>query len=190
MLRTIVAVKSLFSSKEAGKLIQWDEQFIKNLCLTEEKPKCDEKIFEFAVLNLISLAGYEVIFTGKGVNTKGIDMLAFRPESSNIIIISCTISNDIGNKIGTILPQINMLKKQLGNYKLIPVIVSPINDNDIRSTHKTDLAEHEIALLLSYDLKKIFDEIQKNSGKEFKDFFQNYILGKIPHKSRRGDMVS
>jgi hypothetical protein len=183
----LIAIKSLMH-REYGESESADEQFKRNLGLFRDRKGKSAEAFESAILNLMSLAGCETIFLGKGVDAKGIDILAFLPETNNIIVISCTISNKIDNKIETLLPQLNMLKKQLEDYQLIPAIFSPIAFEDTVFTNRTNLAEHQIALLLPDDINKIYEEIQKNSRKELREFLLKYIKDKIPFRTKPGGM--
>jgi len=140
----------------------------------------DEKAFESAVLNLMSIAGFEVIFAGKGFDAQGIDILAFSPSSSDVIVISCTISNDIREKIRTLLPQINKLKNQLENYELIPAIFSPINPENIVHSDKENARKHKVSLLPSDGIREIYQTIQTTPVSKIKDIVLDYIKSRIP----------
>ena len=174
----LVAIESLFSKRERGELIEGKRIFERNLGLETKVP--DEKAFESAVLNLMSIAGFEVIFAGKGFDAQGIDILAFSPNSSDVIVISCTIGNNIGEKIRTLLPQINKLKNQLENYELIPTIFSPIKPEDIVYSDKMNACEHKVSLLLSDDIRKIYQTIQTTPVSKIKDVVLDYIKSRIP----------
>ena len=116
-------------------------------------------------INLMSLAGFEVIFLGKGINSSGIDIIGFHPSEHKILAVSCTISNNIGDKIQTILVQTNRLRAHLKDYEIIPVIIAAVSLNDIRSTHIEDARNHQMSLILSLEIKRIYEEIQRNNGK-------------------------
>jgi hypothetical protein len=170
-----IVIEPLFSKRERGELTSGKRIFERNIGLETKVPS--EDAFESAILNLMSVAGFEVIFAGKGFAAQGIDILAFC--DSNVVVISCTIGNDIRKKIRTLLPQINKLKKQLENYELIPAIFSPSNPEDIIYSDKMDVHEHKVALLLSHEIKEIYQAIQTTSVSKIREFVLNYIKSKM-----------
>ena len=172
-----IVIDPLFSRRESGELMGGERIFERYLGIETEV--LDSNAFELIILNLMSIAGFHVIFTGKRFDSKGIDMLAFSPDSSDIIVMSCTITNNIREKIRTLLPQINKLKKQLENYELIPAIFSPINSNDIINSDKTEASEHKVSLLLSQEIKEIYQAIQTTSVSEIREFVLNYIKSRM-----------
>lgn len=167
----------LFSKMDSGNTLDGTKIFERNLGLVEKKPSADA--FESAVLNLMSIAGFEVVFAGKGFDAQGIDILAFSPDSQDVITISCTIGNDIRKKIRTFLPQINQLKTQLNDYELTPAIFAPINPEDIINSDRNDATDQQISLLLSREIEEIYRALQTTSVSEIKKFVLNYVKDRI-----------
>ena len=170
-----IVIEPLFSKREGGELTSGKRIFERNIGLETKVPSGDA--FESAISNLMSVAGFEVIFAGKGFAAQGIDILAFC--YLDVVVISCTIGNDIREKIRTLLPQINKLKEQLENYELIPAIFSPSNPEDIIYSDKMDVHEHKVALLLSHEIKEIYQAIQTTSVSKIREFVLNYIKSRM-----------
>lgn len=185
----LIVFNLLHNSKESNRTISSDEQFRRNLCMIDNKslsnnkgvPRHVEDRFELAILNLLGLAGYAVLFLGKGVDTQGIDIVAFSQKSDSVLVVSCTVSNNIGEKIRTILPQINRLKKSLRDFQLIPAIFTPIDYDDIIATDKTNLAEHRISIIHRFIIEDILKEYQTISSEKLGLLILKHITDNIPY---------
>ena len=181
------AFNLLFTHIESGTIKTADEIFNKNLGLNAGRAEHGDR-FELAILNLMSLAGFEVLFLGKGINSSGVDIIGFHPGEHKVLAISCTISNNIGDKIQTLLIQTNKLRAHFNDYEIIPVIISAISLKDIRITHIDDARNHQMSLVLTPEIKRIYEEIQKNNGKEIRDFVIKIMREKIPMNKNSGNI--
>ena len=167
----------LYSRTEQGNKIQGTEIFKKNLGIESEVS--DEKRFEIAVSNLMSLAGFQIVFSGKGFELTGVDTLAFSIETQEVLVISSTIANNIGDKVRTLLNQINKLEKELEGFDLIPSILSPIEKEIVKKSDFDDAEYHKIALLLNFEIKRIFEKIQTTPVSEIKQVILDEIKSNI-----------
>ena len=80
------------------------------------------------------------------MGVQGIDTIALSRPTNKIVAISVTTSNNIREKIRTMLPQLNRLRNELNNSGVVPAIFSPIDPSDkaLRAERqvKIDLAAH------------------------------------------------
>lgn len=114
------------------------------------------KYFEVAVSHLLSSMGFSVFFLGQPLSKKGIDVVAICPDSGRVLVVSAHVSNDIREKIRTMLPEINRLKDSLQGIQLTPAIFSPVSVDDILAGDKNDAKTHGVVLILHSQLEELF----------------------------------
>lgn len=158
----------------------------------------DANYFEVAVANAMSTAGWLVQWYGDdhfrvpshsddvpGAQYKEIDIIAYRPDNSQILFIECT-NNDISNK-EQVLDRTEAISTELGDYLLrtemglltaqqcIPCIAIPQLPEELNDDVVHNLEENGITILHSDRLKAIYDASQDTAGTvdadtEFIDF--------------------
>lgn len=113
--------------------------------------------FELSVSYLLSAIGFQVFFLGQPIHKKGIDLVALLPNKNKLLIISAHISNDIGEKIRTLIPELNKLIASLPGIQLIPAIFSPVKIDEIKKSDRSDAVSHGIALVLHDQIEQLFN---------------------------------
>ena len=80
----LTVIHSLFSKRKGGVLQSGKLRFEEYLGLKGEIKRSDG--FEIAILNLMSILGFEVIFSGTGLDAQGVDVIALAPEFQGVFI--------------------------------------------------------------------------------------------------------
>ncbi|MEW6142467.1 MAG: hypothetical protein AB1597_04825 [Chloroflexota bacterium] len=152
------AMNVVLSKREGGQILYAEELLRRSLGLTAKGT--DSGRFESAVHNLFGCLGYSCIFTGREWGTEGIDTLAFGPGlDDKVLAVSVTTSNNIAEKIRTMLLQLENLKRGIGNIAVIPVICASITSDCVLHSDWVNLKAHNISLLLLPQLQQILDDI-------------------------------
>ena len=151
------AMNLVLSRREGGQVLYAEELLRRSLGLTSRVT--DSGRFESAVHNLLGCLGYSCIFTGREWGTEGIDTLAFGPELDKVLAVSVTTSNNIAEKIRTMLPQLENLKRGVENVTVIPVICASITSDSVMHSDWENLKAHKISLLLLPQLQQMVDDI-------------------------------
>jgi hypothetical protein len=151
------AMNLVLSRREGGQVLYAEELLRRSLGLTARVT--DSGRFESAVHNLLGCLGYSCIFTGREWGTEGIDTLAFGPGLDKVLAVSVTTSNNIAEKIRTMLLQLENLKRGIENVTVIPVICASITSDSVMHSDWENLKAHKISLLLLPQLQQIVDDI-------------------------------
>ncbi len=159
-----IALKYLLSRYQEGQLINGEDVFQEKLGLKGEVK--DLYRFEAAVTDLLACTGYSCLFTGHAFGIRGIDILAFSSNYQEAVLVSVTTSNNLGEKITTLLPQLNTLKDRLKDITFRPAIFAPIRLEDVVYSDKQDAKTHGIALVLLPEIQGLFDAITRLSMTE------------------------
>jgi len=153
----------------------------------------DDDIFELAVSNVLSVAGYRVLWFGPNkfdippnhtssfTKYKEIDLVAFSPDNSRVLFIECT-GRDLQRKITEkgFLERIDNIKSSsieedaliegqpglLSEKQIVPILATPKKNEEIKSTREK-LKKDGIHLLSSEDLENIYYRSQNQE--EFVD---------------------
>ncbi len=151
------AVKAILSKRRDNQMVYAEEMLRESLGLTGEIK--DAARFETAVHTLLCCLGYSCVFTGRAWGTQGVDTLAFSPGYDKVLAISVTITNNIGEKIRTMLPQLENLRKGLEGISISPVIIAPVSPDCVKHSDLEDLESHKIKLVLLPQLEQILNVI-------------------------------
>lgn len=173
-----VALQFLLSRYQEGQLISGEDIFQEKLGLKGEVK--DLYRFEAAVTDLLACTGYVCLFTGHAFGIRGIDILAFSRDYLEAVVASITTSNNLGEKITTLVPQLNTLKDRLKDVTLRPAIFAPIRLEDVVYGDEQDAKAHEIALVLLPEIQGLFDVITRLSMTEARSSL-NSILDSPKH---------
>ncbi len=114
---------------------------------------------EVAVHALLGCAGLVCIFSGREWGIQGIDTIAFPPGMNKVLAISVTSTNNIGEKIRTMLPPINRLRKEMPDLPISPTIVAPIEPGDVVSSDQEDANTHGVQLVLRPQLEELLEAV-------------------------------
>ena len=125
------------------------------LCLDYHDPTLGRE-FEVALSHLLGSMGFSVFFLGQPLPKKGIDIVAVCPDSSRTLLVSAHASNDIHEKLRTLVPEFHRLKDALQGVQLTPVLFSPVRIDDILASDRSDAEKHRVALVLNSQIEELF----------------------------------
>lgn len=162
-----------------------DEYDQRNL-LEEQLQGNDSDVFEIAVLNLFSIAGYQVQWFGESdLNIPNwdrrsedlpydeIDVIAHRPDGSQILFIECTVKrisdkDDLLDRVGKLSAGIGPMDTQTGSIdlfesshrKVVPVIATSMESEELSHQVVDEYNEKGIVVL---DSEKLVDILELSS---------------------------
>lgn len=149
----------------------------------------DSDIFEVAVLNLFSVAGYQVQWFGPSKlkipnydnrtdtpSHKEIDVIAHRPDGSQILFIECTVQGiadkaDLLDRVGQLSAGIEATKTvprdidifESTPRKVVPVIATSMEPEELTHQVVESYIEQGVVVLDSSDLVSILDIASEQS---------------------------
>ena len=167
------ATKLVLSRRRGGQTQDAEAILRQSLGLTNEVKDPDR--LEAAVHTLLSCAGYNCIFTGRAWGTQGIDTVAFPSSPGSIVAISITTSNDIREKVRTMLPQLTKLRNEQGGLQVASVIVASVEPTEVLESDRTDAAGHRIGLLLRPQLSEILDALLNQPQDRLADVVESML---------------
>lgn len=132
---------------------------------------------ELALLNLLAIQGFCVVFTGAPFAARGVDLIATPSDSGPILLISATLANNIGEKIRTLLPVWNNMRAELGSFELCAVIIAPVGRDDVTNSDIEDAKHHRIALILFDELEEICKTTLDKSPEEGRKVLLSFFGG-------------
>lgn len=162
-----------------GVLNEYDQRDI----LREHLQGGDSDIFEVAILNLFSVAGYQVQWFGNSkLNIPNydrqtdepkpdeIDVIAHRPDGSQILFIECTVQgiadkNDLLDRVGQLSAGIRTTESRIGNIdilgssrrKIVPVIATSMDPDELSHQVVESYNERGVVVLDGEDLVNILE---------------------------------
>lgn len=181
------AVKSdlRYANPRYGVLNEYDQrdQFLEHL------QRGDSDIFEIAVQNLFSIAGYQVQWFGESqlkipnfdrrtseLEYDEIDVIAHRPDGSQILFIECTVQgiadkNDLLDRVGKLSAAIGVTESQnekidifeTNRRKVVPVIATSMSQEKLSPQVVDTYNENGVAVLANEDLVGILETASKQS---------------------------
>lgn len=101
--------------------------------------------------------GFSIFFLGKPVAKKGIDIVAICPDSNKTLVVSVHISNDVHEKLRTLLPELNRLRSTLQDIQIVPVIFLPVNYEDLLKSDRMDARAGGVGLILRTHIEELFN---------------------------------
>ena len=131
------------------------EKLRDRLCIGHIDPTLGRE-FEMSVSHLLGSMGFSVFFVGQPLPKRGIDVVAVCPDSGRALVVSTHVSNDIHEKLRTLLPEFNKLRNRLPDVQLTPVLFSPVSIEDILGSDKGDAKTHQVALVLNSQIEQLF----------------------------------
>ena len=144
--------------------------------------------YEIACMNLLSCAGFAVFNFGRGLDIEGADLVAFSPNSKDILIVSCTVTTAIGEKIAKIKPIRNLLKEKLKDHNFLSIICSPAPYEDFTNGNIDSCKNEGIALITAKEMEKIYDLSMSGDCNEIinyiKDLTKKSIYEKQYHRNK------
>lgn len=146
----------LLEEKRPTELIDGHRQLRRYLCLDYYDPTLGN-YFEFAVSYLLGSMGFSIFFLGKPVAKKGIDIVAICPDSNKALVVSVHISNDVHEKLRTLLPELNRLRNTLQDIQIVPVIFLPVNYEDLLKSDRMDARAGGVGLILRTHIEELFN---------------------------------
>lgn len=149
------ALAPLLEERHHAELIDGHRKLRQYLCIDNIDAALGRQ-FEMAVSYLLGSMGFAIFFVGQPLPKKGIDVVAVCPDSDRILVVSTHASNNIHDKIRTLLPEFNRLKDALQGVQLSPVLFSPVSINDILTTGRIDAEAHGVALVLHSQIEELF----------------------------------
>lgn len=144
----------LLEEKRASESIDGHRQLRRYLCLDYHDPTLG-KYFELAVSYLLGSIGFSILFLGNPIAKKGIDIAAI--DINRIFLVSVHISNDIHEKLRTLIPEINRIRGYFQDSQITPLIFSPVNYDDILNSDKIDARSGKVGLILRSHIEEIFN---------------------------------
>lgn len=125
--------------------------------------------FERGVAALLFAAGFSVLSIGKA---EGVDQLVFFSESSKAaMIVSCTTSPNLRDKIPGLALQFNRARDRLPALLTYAAICAPVDTADLTPEHVVDCRDKHIQLILRPELRNLFNQVRGvNWGKTREDF--------------------
>lgn len=168
------ALRLLWSRTEKGQAIDGQDVLQERLCLTGQGK--DAGRFEAAVFNLMACAGYSSVFTGREFGTTGIDILAFAPDTKEAVAISATLTNNIREKLRTLLPQVERLGGELKGITIIPAIFASVEPSVVLKSDQEDAQAHDVVLVLLPELRLLFNSVSTMSLNEAGQSLRSILL--------------
>jgi hypothetical protein len=145
----------LLEERHRTEVIDGHRKLREYLCIDYVDPTLGRQ-FELAVSHLLGSMGFSVFFVGQPLPKKGIDVVAVCPDSGRTLIVSTHVSNDIHDKLRTLLPEYHRLKDALQGVQLTPVLFSPASADDILTSDRIDAKAHSVALVLGSRIGELF----------------------------------
>ncbi len=168
------ALRLLWSRTDKGQPVDGRDVFQERLCLTGQGK--DAGRFEAAILNLMACAGYSSVFTGREGGATGIDLLAFAPDAKEAVAISATLTNNIREKLRTLLPQAERLGGDLKSITVIPAIFAPVEPSVVLKSDKEDAKAHDVALVLLPELRLLSNSVSTMSLGDLRQSLRSILL--------------
>jgi len=145
-----------------------------------DKKLLDPSRLEAAVHTIFACAGYSCVFTGQAWGAQGIDTIAFPRSRGKALVISVTTSNNIGAKIRTLLPPLNKLRNELTEFKLVPVIFSPIEPADLTDGDLREAAAQGVSLMLRPEIEELHNALLNQAEDKLAEFIDSAIGSNVP----------
>ena len=175
----------LVLSRRSGGQTQDAERILHESLGLDKNPKDPDRL-EAAVHTLLACAGYRCVFTGRAWGIQGIDTIAFSPSGKKAVAISVTISNNIGEKIRTLLPALNRLRNESTGIEHVPAIFSPVDPTEIMDSDRRDAAAHGVSLVLGPEITKLLNALLNLPQDKFSEFMDSIVRTKVPNVSPFG----
>jgi len=160
-------VLSLISNTRAWtKLGMKPEETIEQwLGLSQPRPRQEE--FERAIAILLFATGLPVLsMTG----AEGVDQVVLVTEPNQLaVVISCTTSPDLGNKIATVSLQRNRVKERLPDFSVHASIFAPVEYTDLRLGDIEDCKSQGISMVLRLQIQDLLHQIRGVDWPEAKE---------------------
>lgn len=145
----------LLEERHHSEVINGHSKLREYLCIDYIDPALGRQ-FELAVAHLLSSMGFSVFFVGQPLPKRGVDIVAICPDSGRSLIVSAHISNDIHEKLRTLLPEFIRLRDSLQGIQLTPVLFSPVKIEDILASDRIDAKAHGVVLMLGKQIEELF----------------------------------
>lgn len=169
------AMKLILSRHATRQILYAEEIHRESLGLTGETKQAGR--FEAAVHNLMACLGYNCIFTGRELGTQGIDTLAFYPSLDKVLAISVTTTNDIREKIRTMLPMLEKLRSELENLTIVPLICASISPNVVLQSDRENAKAHKVSLVLLPQLEQLINAVRDLPMSEAREQWESILEG-------------
>ena len=172
------ATKLVLSRRTGGQ--EQDAQRILHESLGVDTVPKDPNRLEAAVHTLLACAGYSCVFTGRMWGTQGIDTIGFSHSGTTLMAISVTTSNNVGEKIRTLLPQLNKLRAELTGFDVVPAVFATVEPADIADSDRRDAAAHRISLMLLPEIAGLLDALSNQSQDKLAEFVDSTVRANVP----------
>ena len=170
----IWGASSLVLTRQTGGQIKEAPNILRDSLGLDNQVK-DAGRLEVAVHMLLGCAGFICIFSGREWGIQGIDTLAFSSTMTKVVAISVTSTNNIGEKIRTMLPQLNKLNKELPEMRVLAVIAAPIDPETVLDSDQRDAKAHDISLILRPQLAQMLDGMMNMAQDKFIDLTNSLL---------------
>jgi len=169
------AMKLVLARREGGRVVYAED--ILRECLGLVGKVTDSGRFETAIHNLLCCLGYSCIFVGRQWGIQGIDTLAFEPNSDRVLAVSVTTSNNIAEKIRTMLQQLENLRKGLERITIVLIICAAISPDSVLYSDQEDAKAHQISLILLPQLEQTLSNILSLPMSEARKQWESMLEG-------------
>lgn len=168
------ALRLVLSKRESGQ-VRSAEQIMEGV-LGFNGDITDLGRFESAIHNLLACCGYSCLFTGHQWGAQGIDSLAFNRTVDKLVAISVTTSNDIGEKVRTLLPMLKKLRDGMPKLCVVGAVFAPVEPNLVLRSDKGDAESEEIRLVLKPQLKELWDTLRTRTEKDAEVRLESFLF--------------
>lgn len=111
--------------------------------------------FEVLLSNVCGSLGYSVLFGGRALSTGGIDFIAFDSQTKQVYLFSVTVSNDVREKVRTLVLALEDIRPDLNGWSLCPLIVCRVTTNCFLPEDLRNAQELGIPILGEEDLESL-----------------------------------
>ena len=96
--------------------------------------------------------------------------------------ISVTTSNNVGEKIRTLLPQLYKLRNQLTGFDIVPAVIAAVELDEIVDSDRKDAAAHGISLILRPQMADLFDALLRYPQDDLARLIDSTLRQNVPKR--------
>jgi len=148
------------------------DNLLLNLLKLDEET-LDAPKFELGILNLFALAGFRTVFLGHGIKAEGVDLIASSPQGELVILVSCSASNKLANKVRTLLPRMNHVRNCLKNIPVIGVVFLQADKIDVPGTDRQMAQDESIVVKYREDIRSYLAVLKKEGRESWQEILES-----------------